>query len=65
MDDVPKRFRKVPVSARVNAHNLDLLDKLGEATGRNRSEMLDRAIEEYVRTHAAELPPQHTPRKRD
>ncbi|HEY2585968.1 MAG TPA: ribbon-helix-helix protein, CopG family [Tepidisphaeraceae bacterium] len=54
---VAKKFRKVQISVRVNGQNLDRLDLLGDAAGRNRSEMVDRAIEDYIRAHASELPP--------
>lgn len=37
---------------RVNPHTLRQLDKLGAAVMRNRSEMVDRAIEEYVAARA-------------
>lgn len=53
---VAKKFRKVQITVRVNPQNLQRLDALGEASTRNRSEMVDRAIEEYVQTRISEVP---------
>jgi hypothetical protein len=52
---VAKKFRKVQVTVRVNPLGLSRLDRIGEMRMKNRSEMIDLAIEEYVRSHVGEL----------
>lgn len=60
MPAVAKKFPKVQITVRVNPHTLSKLEAIGEREWKNRSEMIDRAIEEYVRLHggnaAAERP---------
>ena len=51
---VAKKFRKVQITVRVNPQNLERLDTLAESMFRNRSEMIDRAIEYYLDHHAPE-----------
>lgn len=55
MVGVAKKFAKTQITIRVHPQNLQKLDELGEVMFRNRSEMVDRAIEEFVRRHAGEL----------
>lgn len=47
----PKAVRQ-PVTITVNKLLLDRFDEVGRETGRNRSEMIDRAIEYYLETRA-------------
>jgi metal-responsive CopG/Arc/MetJ family transcriptional regulator len=46
-----KRFTKVQITVRVHPQNLERLDQVGERLFRNRSEMVDRAIEEFLERH--------------
>ena len=59
MECVAKKYPKVQVTVRVHPLNLQRLDAIGEALFRNRSEMIDRAIEEYVERHADAVPREH------
>jgi predicted DNA-binding protein len=45
--DTPKAER-MQITVTVNTHFLKRLQSMGSEVGRNRSEMIDRAIEEYV-----------------
>ena len=60
---VAKKFPKVQVTVRVNPNNLAKLEAIGEALWKNRSEMIDRAIEEFVQNHAAEAAPDKPARR--
>ena len=55
---VAKRFQKSQVTVRLNPLSLKRLDALGERQWKNRSQMIDIAIEAYVRSHWSELPPE-------
>lgn len=62
---VAKKFPKEQVTIRVNPTNLRKLEAHGERLWKNRSEMIDRAIEEYVTNHADELPADQSPTAAD
>lgn len=47
----PPKSAKQQITIRVNAHFLKLIEQIGERVGRNRSEMIDRAVEEFVLRH--------------
>lgn len=44
----PPKATRTQITITVNTHFLDRLEAIGGEVGRNRSEMIDRAIEEYV-----------------
>lgn len=52
MVDVAKRFTKQQVTVRVHPQNLAALQSVGEQLMLNTSEMMDRAIEHYLREGA-------------
>jgi hypothetical protein len=54
---------RLQITITVNKHFLERLVAIGAAVGRNRSEMIDRAIEEYVERRQP-LPRQDDPRQK-
>lgn len=63
---MPRKKTKTLTSVRINSHLLARLDELAERIGRTRSDLIDRAIEEFVDRHDEErrTTPQPTrPRK--
>jgi hypothetical protein len=60
----PPKAQRRQVTITLNDHFLSRLEALGEPVGRNRSEMIDRAIEEYVLRRESETrdqQQQHSP----
>jgi metal-responsive CopG/Arc/MetJ family transcriptional regulator len=58
MFTVPKaRTTKVLVGFRINGKLLERLEALADRLGRNRSELFDRAVEDYVERMEGELKP--------
>lgn len=49
------RKSKTAISITMNPFVLAALDAACDKNGRTRSEMIDRAVEEYLRNHAAEF----------
>lgn len=60
----PPKSDKQQITIRVNAHFLGRLEKIGSTIGRNRSEMIDRAIEQFVMQHEQHIHVQHPPKPR-
>ncbi|HLL90266.1 MAG TPA: ribbon-helix-helix domain-containing protein [Tepidisphaeraceae bacterium] len=49
---MPRRATKAPLSLRINAELLKRLDAYAARIGRNRSEIVDRAVEDYLARHS-------------
>ena len=47
----PPKADRLQITITVNTYFLERLEKLGAKVRRNRSEMIDRSIEEYVARH--------------
>lgn len=54
-----KRIAKEQVNVRIAPQLLDRLDKLGEPIGLNRTELIRRAVEEYVQNHTPQQDQPH------
>lgn len=57
LDMAERKATKTLVSVRVNTNTLHRLDGLANARGRTRSELIDRAIEEFVNRETPAAPP--------
>lgn len=65
-DPAKRRVTKTYISARINTLVFEKLKKLEMTTGRTRSELVDRAIEEFLerqeQRQADQKPPERRPR---
>jgi predicted transcriptional regulator len=54
----------MPVSFRINSLVFDRLTRFAESVNRSRSDVIDRAIEEYLDRHEQHHPPDNQPHQR-
>lgn len=57
---MPRRTTKTLFSVRINTKLFERLESFSRTSGRSRSEVVDRAIEEYLNKNDPQIPP-HKP----
>ena len=61
MPDVAVRIAKTPIKIRFNADLLKAVDTHGQSIARTRTEVIHRAVEEYLARHPAAAAPSTSP----